>query len=663
MKLVSKLNPSSLGQYFYKLAECSQDVFWIRWVDYRTQLYVSPAFETIWGISRACLYKHPESWMKSIHPDDLAKVKAEIRNIKDNPLDGNGYSFEYRIIRPDKKLRWIKASGYPVFNSDEELLGFAGVAKDITKEKLRLTELENATQFFRFFAEKIQQIVFWATDADDKQLYVSPSYEKIWGRSCEDLYQNPSSWIEALVKDDQDPHFVKTRMHFLKEKGPDAKYEIRYRIRSKEGKVIWIKDTSYPIYDEQNQIIGFAGIAEDVTKEVLHEQELQDAKQRAEVANQAKSDFLAMISHELRTPLNAILGMAQILRVKGVREDLKEYVNIITNAGNNLLSLVSDILDFVKLDAGKLSFLQHPFDLKDLITQIIQSMQYQASEKKLNLFLEYSDQIPSYVIGDANRIRQILVNLLSNAIKFTEQGHIKVLVTCLKKTKRKVFLEVSVTDTGVGICKDKLNYIFEKFSQINPIYYRKHQGLGLGLAIAKELVEKMGGKIEVNSEHGKGSQFRFAMPFQLRNIDEAVINQNQKNLQLRKPQFNLNVLLVEDNVVNQKIAQIMLEDFGCQVDIMNNGQEVLDRIDKLIQYHLIFIDIGLPDMSGFDIVYKLRQMPLLQNIPIIAITAHVLERDRHHAFNSGMNDIVAKPISYEEIASVLEKYSKPLFHR
>lgn len=390
---------------------------------------------------------------------------------------------------------------------------------------------------------------------------------------------------------------------------------------------------------------------------VFKEQELREAKQRAEIANQAKSDFLAMVSHELRTPLDAILGMTQIMQAKGLPTNLKEYVDIISKEGNNLLALVSDILDFVRLEGGRLSFLRHSFDFTELLTQIIHSIKYQASAKHLDLFLDISLDTPKLVIGDPNRVRQILVNLLSNAIKFTEQGSIKVIVSCLKKTKKKVLLEVIVVDTGIGIRKDKLAYVFEKFSQINPIYYRNHQGLGLGLTITKELVEKMGGHIEVSSEYGKGSRFRFELPLQLPNVTHHhLIAQNDERLSLPKPQFNLKILLVEDNLINQKIAQIMLQDLGCQVDIMGNGQEVMEKIDLLCKYQLIFMDIGLSDMSGFDITSILRRKAKLKDIPIVAMTAHILERDRQQALRSGVDKIVAKPISYIEIAAVLKEY-------
>lgn len=650
------LRQLNLGNYFYKLAEKSHDVFWIRDVDCKTQLYVSPAYETLWGVSRQKLYENRLSWITNIHPDDITLFHQSVDQIQKNIFKEQGFTQTYRIIRPDQEIRAIQEVSFALHDAQQRLIGFAGISKDVTQEKKRLAELEKASHYFRYFTEKIGT-VFWVRDANYQQLYLSPAYEKIWGRSREWLYNNPDAWIDTLVLEDRYLHTTEARYETLKAEGYNAEYVNRYRIYTPEGDLRWIKDTSFPIYDEQKEFIGFAGIAEDITKEVLHEKELQEAKQRAEVANQAKSDFLAMISHELRTPLNAILGMAQILKQKDLTKEHQEYIDIISHAGNSLLSLVSDILDFVRLEAGKLSFSEDPFDLKNLFTLIVSSMRYQAEEKGLILKLEYPPHVPTLVLGDANRIRQVLVNLLSNAIKFTDKGFIKVIVNCIEQPFQKGLFEVQLIDTGIGIAKDKLEHIFEKFSQVDSIYHRKQMGIGLGLTITKELVTAMGGEIKVQSECNRGSEFCFTLLLKLKDHTEPQIKETGPSSFKIKRAYPLTVLLVEDNLINQKVAKIMLEDLGCKVDIFMNGREVLNRLDQLNQYQLIFMDVGLPDISGFDIVKQIRQKPELKNIPIIAMTAHVLERDKQQALSVGMNRVIAKPISYETLAMVLEEFS------
>lgn len=354
--------------------------------------------------------------------------------------------------------------------------------------------------------------VFWIRSADfNRQIYISPAFEIIWGRACQELYENPATWIQAIFPDDREL-LLDT---FNQTPKLEDSYSLNFRVVRPDGKIRYIHDASFPLFNETGECFGYAGVAKDITKDVLHEQELQEAKSRAEIANQAKSNFLAMMSHELRTPLNAILGMAQILRIKGVSPELEECVSVISNAGNSLLALVNDILDFAKLEVGKLSFVDEPIDLQLLISQVIHSLSHQAKEKNLELQLEYPDVVPTLVLSDAKRIRQILINLVGNALKFTEKGYVKIQFFCLKQDKNYADLQIKVVDTGIGISQDKLEMVFEKFSQVDSNYQRKYQGTGLGLAITRELVEKMGGKISLTSELGKGSDFSVVLPFQL----------------------------------------------------------------------------------------------------------------------------------------------------
>lgn len=524
------------------------------------------------------------------------------------------------------------------------------------KLEQRLAELEQAKDFFQFFAEKVNA-VFWVRDVScSQQLYLSPGFEKVWERPRDFLYNNPSAWLDTLHPDDRAPSSNVTRFKTLEEVGTNAKYEFRYRIFTPSGEMRWIKDTSFPITDDKNTFIGFAGVAEDITKEVLHEQELREAKSRAEVANQAKSDFLAMISHELRTPLNAILGMTQILQTKKLNADAEEYVNIISSAGTSLLALVSDILDFARLEAGKLTFHSEPMNLLEMFEQSIHSMQYLAREKGLELKFDYNKNLSRKVLGDANRIRQVLVNLISNAIKFTESGYVAVMVNVQDVNDYQIQLEVSVTDTGIGINTEKINSIFERFSQIDSIYHRKHGGIGLGLAISKQLIENMGGKINAESEIGKGSKFSFSLSLQLQNNVENKGEDITTTNETSRAKYNKKILVVEDNAINQMIAKIMLEEFSCEVDIIDNGYEVLQKIGELSKYDLIFMDVGLPDVSGFDLVASLRKEASLKAKPIIAMTAHILDNDKQQAYQAGMDKVLPKPITYHDLAVTLGSY-------
>lgn len=649
-----KSDINHLGKYFYQLAERSQDIFWIRDKNFTNVLYINPAYEKIWGLTCASLYEDSTSWEKKVVDEDKERLQLELKAYLEQPEGDEGYKIAFRINPFDNEIRQLHAICFRLYDADHQLTGYAGIVKDVTQSQERLVELENASRYFRYFAERVNT-VYWVRDPNDKQIYVSPAYEKVWGRSCEELYSRPGSWIETLIEEDRPPHEMALRYAKVHKRDPFAEFEHKYRIKTLDGEVRWIKDTSFAIH-ENNQFLGFFGIAEDITREVLDDQALREAKQRAEAANRAKSDFLAMVSHELRTPLNAILGMAQILTIKGVPVELQEYVDIISNAGNSLLSLVGDILDFARLEEGKLTFSNEPFEMIKLLNQVVQSLQHQAQEKKIQLILDYPTGLPSSLMGDANRIRQVLMNLLSNAIKFTDKGFVKVVVRYDVAANNTAIFNISVIDTGYGIPEDKIEKLFQKFSQVDSIYSRKHGGIGLGLAITKQLIDVMGGSIQVFSELGKGSEFKIILPFKMQAVQEKKleldVNRHWFPLETKA---DLNVLLIEDNLVNQKIAKIMLEDFGCTVDVVDNGQAVLEIKDTLPKYDVIFMDIGLPDISGFELVSQLRQESYLKEMPIIAMTAHVLDRDRQRAIEAGMDSVVAKPISYDELAAILKK--------
>lgn len=266
MEMLAELQVSTIAQFFCKLAERSQDVFWIRSADFKTQLYINPAYETIWGRTCHSLYQDPSSWVAAVFPEDKKDVLARFAA---PPKVGDTYRYEFRIVRPDQEIRWIEDIFFPLLDANHQCFGYAGIAKDVTHAKQHLAQLEEATRFFRLFAEKTR-IVFWVRDPKcNRQIYVSPAYEKVWGKSSEALYKNPDSWIDTLLPEDRMSHTAQARIRQFDKEGSDIQYEDRYRIQHPNGNILWIKDTSFPIYDQKNKFIGFAGIAEDITKEKI----------------------------------------------------------------------------------------------------------------------------------------------------------------------------------------------------------------------------------------------------------------------------------------------------------------------------------------------------------------------------------------------------------
>lgn len=417
-----------------------------------------------------------------------------------------------------------------------------------------------------------------------------------------------------------------------------------------------------PLYNRQNEIIGMVGISFDITARKKTEQELKAAKEGAEEASKAKTEFLATISHELRTPLNGIIGMAQILTNQKLPIKLRDYIGDIFEASNHLLSLVNDMLDFAKLEAGEMNIVKEAIDLKTLVKEMGDIMGYQAESKGLDFSVDYPETVPYEVMSDSRAIKQILLNLLSNAIKFTEKGEISLQVSCIKRTVNVAMLQITVTDSGIGIPADKVSLIFERFKQLDSSLTRRYSGTGLGLAITKQLVEKLGGKIGVKTQLGKGSTFWIKLKFQLpKNTTAISHNENQLEWsakpQRKNSHYAARVLLVEDNFLNQKVAKTFLEDLGCQVDIADSGHKVFELLSQ--SYDLIFMDISLPDETGITITEKIRHTEGdNKDVPIIALTAHVFDTERESCFKAGMNDILTKPIMYEQLVEILQRWTK-----
>lgn len=656
-KIINKLGP-----YFYKLAEKSQDVFWIRSADFQTQLYINPAYEKIWGRSCQSLYNNPADWVNTIVIEDRDRLRQRLMEWQANPRVDDMYVASYRILGRGNQVRWIRFIGFSIHEGNK-CIGYAGIAQDITQEKLRLNETDEASRFFRFFMEKMQG-VFWIKDLNSgRQIYISPTYEKIWGRTCESLYQDPQSWLNSILPEDLENNKVDLQCFEPGQHDPNKTCQFNFRITRPDGNIRWIKETHFILKDKGKNYFG--GIAEDITNNVLRERELREAKENAEKANHAKSDFLAMMSHELRTPLNAILGMAQILKSSPLTEEQTGQIDVIKQSSENLLGLLNDLLDFAKLEAGKLSFDNDSLNLKILVETLISDMRSQANNKGVELRLNYAVDTPHIIIGDEKRIRQVLINLISNAIKFTEKGYVQVNVTCLQQNYQEATFCFTVKDTGIGIKKTQLDNIFSRFQQVNSVYKRKYDGVGLGLSIVKELVEKMGGSTAVSSEVGVGSQFTCIIPFQLRSSNVnirhgamGVINNpiSKLNESENKKAFNVDVLVIEDNLINQKISKILLEQIGCRVDIADSAEAGIDKLSK--HYDLIFMDIGLPGMNGFEAVEFIRKREAPgQHIPIVAMTAHVFDRDRKRCFEVGMDEVIAKPIMQKDLIAILDRWT------
>ncbi|HTD99921.1 MAG TPA: ATP-binding protein [Mucilaginibacter sp.] len=384
--------------------------------------------------------------------------------------------------------------------------------------------------------------------------------------------------------------------------------------------------------------------------------EFEKAIEKAEKSSQAKSEFLSTMSHEIRTPLNAVIGMSNLLMMGNPRPDQKENLDILKFSANNLLALVNDVLDFNKIESGKVVFESIKFDMVDMLQNICGGQMLKAGEKGLEFKLEIEECVKSKIVyGDPTRLAQIIFNLISNAIKFTHEGTVWVKVNCLEDRHNTVNVNFTVKDTGIGIEKENLDAIFEPFTQESITTTRQYGGTGLGLAIVKRLLELQGLQMSVISQPGQGSEFSFHMEFAV--STETVAEQAEKQPLTGNMDSlgGMRVLIAEDNLVNVMLMKKLFSKWGITPTIAENGERAIEMV-QYGNFDIILMDLQMPILNGFDAAIEIRKMrdPKKANIPIIALTASALFDIKERVFSSGMNDYVSKPFKPEELREKMQ---------
>ena len=509
-------------------------------------------------------------------------------------------------------------------------------------------ENENMLLNLSLVASKTDNAVF-IIDKEEKIEWVNEGFTRITGYPFQEAVgKKPGLLFQGRNTDPDTVRKIGQRIN----NGESFMGEmLNYR---KDSSEFWVHLNINPVLDHHNKIIKYIAVETDITERKRVEQELIAAKEQAENLIKVKEQFLSMVSHELRTPLNAVIGMSHMLLQENPRGDQVESMNTLKFSAEYLLSLINDILDFSKIEAGKISIESTNFNFFELIRSIKQTFLYQSEEKNLDFIVNQEEEVPKFLLGDPVRLNQVLTNLISNAIKFTDEGYVTLDIRTVKTTAKTLDFQFLVTDTGIGIPKDKLNAIFDRFEQASSSTTRKRGGTGLGLAITKSLVELMGGQIIVESEVGKGSVFSFTLKFGIGKEEESNLETGH-SLSFDDLKGS-RILLVEDNKINQLVALKFLRRWDLVCDVAENGKVALKMLGES-KYDLILMDLQMPEMDGYEATKEIRDSakPELRKIPIIALTAASLEI-KDSVFEAGMNDFLIKPFNPTELLTKLKKY-------
>jgi len=624
-------------------------------------LQVNDAVCEIVGYTREELLQR--TFQDITHPADLEKDLQLV----DDVLAGrrNGYQLEKRYLRKDGRHIWAQLTVTLVRNPDQSPFCFISHIEDISRavedrEKLRkLSErLQLATSAARIGVidyDLTQKLAFW----DDRMF-------SIYGlEPTRDGLMDLPSWAACVHPED----FDKAMAALPKTLADGSPLDITFRILHPVEGVKTVRVNAHIVRDADGNPSRCIAVTHDVTEQTQASAELRAAKDAADAANRAKSAFLAMMSHEIRTPLHGIIGHTHLLADRGVPPELNEHLSTIITSGESLLTIIEDILDYSKIEAGKLHLEKAAFSLRQCVNTSVEMLMPRVSAKRIVLTAQVDPAVPEVVVGDQIRLRQVLGNLLSNAVKFTIQGEVSLRVTSEVISRESVMLHFRISDTGIGIPRERLEDLFQPFNQLDSSVTRRFGGTGLGLAICHGLVSSMEGKIELTSQESAGTEVHVSLPMEvapegtepegahLRTASERNFAQLGGFQSLPRHLAGLRVLVAEDNPTNSRLMQQILRKIGItQLEVVSDGLEVIEHLTSK-PVDVILMDCQMPLMDGYETTREIRRLeqadPRRKKAYIIAVTAGAFREDRDRAFEAGMDDFVTKPLRPETLNEAL----------
>ncbi|MDB5010386.1 MAG: hypothetical protein JWQ06_1175, partial [Mucilaginibacter sp.] len=601
-------------------------------------IWMNEALEDILGYTLAEMQGKSFGTMLTGEETDPELTRQALHAVKEK----KSYSIELKIYRKDKKAVWVSISNNLLLNDAGEVERQVASMIDITKRK----EAEAELKMLSLVASNTTSGVI-INDANGKIEWVNSAFEKITGYNIEDVQHKHLG--DVLKGELTDVSTIEKARELSENK---QSFEVDLLFYRKDGQPIWLSVINSVIINTAGKVDKYIEVIIDISAKKQIELELIAAKEEALQLSRTKDMFISVMGHEIRTPLNAVIGMSHLL-LKDAHAEQQENLNVLKFSAQNLMGLINDVLDFTKIETGNIELEKTDIHLRDLITGITSSMQYTAAEKNIYLTQNIDKAVPEIIIGDRTRLLQILLNLVSNAVKFTEVGGVTIELKVIEQNDVHARIRFAITDTGIGIANDKLSTIFESFKQADLDTTRKYGGTGLGLAISKRLIELHDSRINVDSVQGNGSNFWFTITFNKS-------NNTQNNSTTLDSTLNITVLVVDDNQINRLLINKILTKWGAKSDFAENGREAIEKIENGQKYDVVLMDIHMPEMGGLEAtkIIRSKNEPYFKQLPVIALTASVLNSQMNEIDDSGMNDYILKPFEPKVLFEKLSRYQK-----